>query len=286
MPEGLDEAKVQFGKRLFRHRSLSHDNSLSCASCHDVQKGGDDGRPLSPGVDGQVGAMNSSTVLNSVYHFRYFWDGRAATLKEQVAGPVHHPKEMASDWQEVVCKLNEDAEVVRLFGEIFKRRIDPEGISEAIAEYEKALVTVDSPFDRYLRGEADALSKSALRGYLLFEEMGCISCHQGDNLGANAYQQFGVLGDYFADRGNITEADWGRYNVTGRERDKFYFKIPSLRNIALTAPYFHDGQAEDLTAAIRVMAEYQLGLQLSQEQTTDLIEFLHSLTGSVREDLR
>lgn len=282
-PDNPDE--VLLGKQLFHSVKLSHDNTISCASCHNVSEGGDDGLVVSVGINGQLGKINSPTVLNSALNAFQFWDGRTATLEEQVQEPIHNPVEMGSNWQDVIKKLSRDQDIVSQFRRIYDDGLTQENIARAIASYERQLVTTDAPFDNYLNGESDALTDQARQGYHLFKQMGCISCHQGKNVGGNMFQYFGIMGNYFQDRGNITESDYGRYNVTGKEEDRFKFKVPSLRNIAKTAPYFHDGSAETLEEAIRVMARYQLGRPISDDQVAKIKAFLETLTGHVRKEL-
>jgi len=274
----LDAGKVNLGRALFHDKRLSHDNSLACASCHDLAKGGVDGRQFAVGIKGQVGPINTPTVLNAGLNFRQFWNGRAATLEEQAAGPVHNPGEMGSNWDEVLGKLGQDQKTVELFKTVYADGLQPRNIQDAIATFERSLVT-PSRFDRYLRGDANAISEDEKRGYQLFKNYGCVACHQGVNVGGNMYQTFGVLGNYFKDRGNITDADLGRYSVTKNELDRHVFKVPTLRNIALTAPYFHDGSAQTLEAAVDVMFRYQLGRPAPAADKASIISFLKSLTG-------
>ncbi|RMH61932.1 MAG: cytochrome-c peroxidase [Zetaproteobacteria bacterium] len=280
-PKELSVEKIRLGRRLFHDTRLSHDNSISCAHCHDLAHGGADHTPHSYGVGGAEGVINAPTVYNAGLNLAQFWDGRAATLEEQIDGPIHNPVEMASNWPEVLAKLRADASYVESFARVFGGKITEARVKEAIAEFERSLVTVDSPFDRYLRGDATAISEVQKRGYRLFISYGCVSCHQGANVGGNLFQVMGVFGDYFRDRGGETKADLGRYNVTGLARDRHKFKVPSLRLVVLTAPYFHDGSAETLDQAIRVMAKYQLGRDIPDEDIADIIAFLHSLVGKM-----
>ncbi len=281
LPEvlSLDPAKVRLGRELFFDPRLSRDNSVSCASCHDLTAGGDDRRRYSIGIDGQVGVVNTPTVLNSGYDFRQFWDGRAASLEEQAAGPIHNPIEMDSNWSQVLAKLESDAAVVAAFKDIYPGGLTAETVADSIAEFQRSLVT-PAPFDRYLRGDEVAVSSLAKRGFQLFKRYGCVSCHQGRNIGGNMYQRFGVFGDYFADRGGGSSADYGRFNVTGRESDRYVFKVPSLRNVDITSPYFHDGSVATLRRAVRVMARYQLGVEVPSADLDALVAFLQSLTGT------
>lgn len=279
-------AEISLGKQLFHSEKLSADNSLSCASCHQINNGGDDGLSLSPGINGQLGSINTPTVLNSTLNFVQFWDGRASSLEEQVEGPVHNPIEMGSNWQQVITKLKADPVILEQFQSLYSDGITEKNIIRAIVSYENQLITVNAPFDLYLKGDKNAISKHAKEGYKLFKQMGCISCHQGKNVGGNMYQYFGVMGNYFTDRGNITKADLGRYNVTLLEKDKYKFKVPSLRNIANTAPYFHDGTAKTLEEAVKVMARYQLGRPISNTQVSSIKAFLISLSGELDEELK
>jgi cytochrome c peroxidase len=275
----VDPRRAALGRKLFSDRRLSGDGTLSCASCHALDAGGADGRRRSVGVGGAVGLVNAPTVFNAAFNFRQFWDGRAATLEEQADGPITSPREMGGVWAEILAALARDDEVARGFSAAYPSGLSAANVRDAIATFEHTLVTPNSPFDRYLRGERGALGEQAERGYRLFVEYGCVSCHQGAGLGGNMYQRLGVMGDYFADRGGVTEADYGRYNATGREEDRFVFKVPSLRNVALTAPYFHDGAATTLDEAVRVMARYQLARSLDDGEAAALVAFLGSLTG-------
>ena len=277
----LDAEKVALGNKLFHDTRLSGDNTVACASCHALTRGGVDGRPHSIGIHGAEGGINAPTVLNSGFNFVQFWDGRAATLEEQVNGPVTNDKEMGSTWPQVIEKLKQDENYVTQFAQIYSTPPSPEAVRDAIATFERSLITPNSPFDRYLRGDGAAMSASAQRGYQLFQSYGCIACHQGMNLGGNMYQTMGVMDNYFADRGHPTEADLGRYNVTHLDDDKHKFRVPSLRNVALTAPYFHDGSANTLQQAVTVMAKYQLGRSVPERDMTDLVAFLESLTGKL-----
>ena len=275
----LDEQKVALGNKLFHEPRLSHNDTISCATCHELTKAGIDQRVFPIGINNQEGFLNAPTVLNNSFHFRQFWDGRARTLKEQIDGPIHASHEMASSWPEIVGKLKRSPEYVSIFKQLYSDEITGDHIKDAIATFEHSLYTPNSRFDKFLRGEDDALTADEKEGYRRFKAYGCVSCHQGVLLGGNMFQKFGVFGDYFQDRGNITEADLGRFNVTGQEEDRYAFKVPSLRNIELTAPYFHDGSAETLDEAVKVMTKYQLGRQVRQRDIDLIIRFLTTLTG-------
>ncbi|HKO92307.1 MAG TPA: cytochrome-c peroxidase [Polyangiaceae bacterium] len=278
-----DSRLVKLGSRLFHDPILSSDGKVACSSCHDLANGGDDGLAHSRGVGGKLGAVNAPTVFNAALNLAQFWDGRAATLEDQVDGPVTHPLEMANDWATLERSLSANAEYEALFAAAFGAKPSRQGVKHAIAAFERTLITVDSPFDLWLRGDTQALSSEQREGYELFKAAGCVACHQGQNAGGNMYQRFGLFGDYFEDRGNVTEADNGRFNVTGLAADRHVFRVPSLRNVELTAPYFHDGSAATLPAAVKVMVKYQLGKELSEDQIGKLVEFLKSLTGPRRE---
>jgi cytochrome c peroxidase len=275
----LDQRKVELGHRLFLDSRLSRDNSTSCGSCHGLATGGTDRRRQSLGIGGAQGDVNAPTVFNSGFNFRQFWDGRAASLEDQIEGPLNHPKEMGSNWPEVLHKLSEEPSYVTAFRTLYPDGIQATNVKDAIATFERSLVTSNSRFDKFLRGDRDALTERERAGYQRFKTYGCVSCHQGMNVGGNMYQKFGVAADYFADRGNITKADLGRFNVTGLERDRYRFRVPSLRNVAVTAPYFHDGSAATLVDAVKVMAKYQLGRPLSVEDRDLIVNFLFTLTG-------
>lgn len=282
----LDPKRVALGKILFHDTRLSKDNSISCASCHSLEKGGTDNLARSVGINGAIGNINTPTVLNSGLNFVQFWDGRAATLEEQATGPIHNKAEMGSNWQEIINKLSNDGQFTRKFKKAYKDGLTSENIQDAIASYERALVTPNSPFDKFLLGDESAIKDEAIEGYYLFKDYGCDSCHQGMNIGGNMYQRLGVMDDYFRDRGNVTNEDYGRFNVTGHESDRYKFKVPSLRNVALTAPYFHDGTAATLDDAVKVMMNYQIGVIPDKKHVEFLVAFLESLTGELEVSLK
>jgi cytochrome c peroxidase len=275
----LDPRVVALGRKLFHEKRLSSDGTVACVSCHDLANGGADGQRVSHGVRGRTGNVNAPTVFNAALNFALFWDGRAKTLEEQAGGPLTNPLEMNSVWEDVVVKLRRDPEYASSFAGVFSSGVTPENVRKAIAAFERTLLTRDSPFDRWLSGDASALTADQREGYETFKSVGCIACHQGANVGGNMFQRFGVLGDYFNDRGNITEADYGRFNVTHNEADRFVFRVPSLRNVEYTAPYFHDGSAASLSRAVQVMAKYQLGRSLTDRQVSVIAAFLKSLSG-------
>ncbi|HEX6734195.1 MAG TPA: cytochrome-c peroxidase [Azonexus sp.] len=278
--EGLDPGRIALGERLFHDPRLSADLTVSCASCHNLTAGGVDGQRFSVGIGGARGGINAPTVLNAAYGIAQFWDGRAATLEEQAAGPIQNPIEMGATWSQVLTRLELDPEMLAGFRRLYRDGLTENNVLDAIATFERSLITVDSRFDRYLRGDRDALMRQEIDGYRRFREFGCTSCHQGMLLGGNMYQKFGVLGDYFAGR-TVTDNDLGRYNVTRRDEDRHVFKVPSLRNVAQTAPYFHDGSAATLEQAVLVMARYQLGRDLSAADNEAIVAFLRTLSGEL-----
>ena len=278
----LNEAKAELGRRLFHDPRLSKNDTISCATCHDLSTGGDDGQVVSSGIDGRSGTVNAPTVFNAGSNFKQFWDGRAHTLNEQIDGPLQSRIEMESIWPDVVTKLFQDDEYPQLFRQIYpkaEQHIARETIKDAIAEFMRSLITPNSRFDQWLRGNAGALTEQEREGYVLFKRYGCVSCHQGASVGGNMFQVFGVINDYFRKRGNITDADLGRFNVTGNDADKHAFKVPSLRLAAHTAPYLHDGSAKTLREAVDAMFEFQLGREAPDEDKEAIVAFIKTLAG-------
>lgn len=274
----LDARKVQLGAALFSDTRLSKNDTISCASCHSLTQGGTDGRQFPIGINGQVNVVNAPTVYNVVNNNYQFWDGRAATLEAQLDDHVASPIVFASSWSEIGAKLGKDAAMGAAFRAAYPDGIQAANLRDALASYERSLLT-PSRFDRYLMGDAKALSADELAGYKKFKDYGCVGCHQGVNVGGNMFQELGVMRDYFAQRGNPTPADLGRYNVTKLEADKHVFKVPSLRNVALTAPYFHDGTALTLNDAMNVMFKFQLGRRGTEADKQLIIKFLNTLSG-------
>lgn len=276
----LDPLKVQLGNRLYHDVRLSADNSISCAHCHNLETNGTDSQPISTGIRGATGNIKAPTVYNSGFNFVQFWNGRAASLEEQINGPINNPIEMGSNWPQVVAKLTADPVMVSAFEQVYHDAISEPYIRDAIATFERSLVTVDSPFDRWLRGDETAISELELKGYLLFKDYGCTSCHQGKNVGGNMYGYMGAIGDYFGDRNTpLTSADLGRFNVTQDKGDRHLFKVPSLRLVALQKYFFHDASATKLEDAIQIMGRYQLGRKIPSDDVTAMVAFLKSLVG-------
>ncbi len=269
-----DYKKALLGKKLFFDTRLSADNTISCASCHLIEDGGDDNLRVSFGIDGQQGTRNSPTVLNARYNSVQFWDGSARDLAHQAQGPIHNPVEMGSNFKEVISKLIIDKSYPMEFNRLYKDGITGLNITDAIAEFEKTLITPNAPFDKYLRGDKKALTSDEINGYKLFKEYGCISCHNGINIGGNLMQKIGVVEDFNTN-------DLGMYNISKNKSDKFYFKVPSLRNVELTAPYFHDGNTKTLKDAVHLMTIHQIGYLLKDDEIDNIVKFLKSLTGEL-----
>lgn len=279
----VDERKVALGDKLYHDKRLSKDNSLACAGCHDLAKGGVDRKRFSEGVGGAIGGINAPTVYNAVFNFVQFWDGRAADLKEQADGPVNNPIEMASNWEEVKSKLIQDEEFTKAFLEVYPEGYGKDTITEAIAEFEKTLVTPNSRFDQFLLGKSDALTPEEKEGYALFKKYRCATCHVGKAMGGQSFEKMGLKADYFKDRGGeITESDLGRYNVTKKPDDKHKFKVPLLRNVAVTPPYLHDGSTDDLQKVVNIMLKYQVGKQVPKAEEEKIAKFLYTLTGEYK----
>ena len=285
IPEQVDvnAEKAALGRALFHDPRLSRDDTVACASCHDLASGGDDDRKFSVGIEGQIGAINSPTVFNVGLNFKQFWDGRARTLEQQIDDPVQSPLEMGSLWPDVVAKLYQDSDYPQRFNALYSDGISRNSIRNALAEFMRSLTTPNSRFDRWLNGDETALTALEKHGYGLFKDYGCASCHQGANVGGNMFQVFGVLNEYFKKRGNITEADLGRFNVTGNPSDRHSFKVPSLRMAAYTAPYLHDGNAATLRDAVDAMFEFQLGREAPDEDKEAIVAFINTLAGESKE---
>lgn len=274
----ISKKKLALGKQLFHDTKLSGDGSVSCATCHALSKGGVDHLKVSTGIKDQKGPINAPSVYNSAQNFVQFWDGRAASLEEQAAGPVANPLEMGGAWPAVIEKIAADADYAAKFAEYYRGEISKETITSAVADFERSLATPDAPFDKYLNGDKAAISDDAKRGFVLFNETGCTSCHTGSYFGSESFQK--LADNYFTARGGaVTHADNGRFNVTGDEADRHVFKIPMLRNVAVTFPYFHDGSVSDLEEAVKIMARHQLGTELKDSEAAAIAAFLKSLTG-------
>lgn len=283
-----DPAKAALGELLYHDTRLSADGTVSCATCHGINTGGVDNLKYSEGIGGQLGGVNAPTVFNAVFNFVQFWDGRAATLADQAAGPPLNPVEMGcTSFDEIVARLAEDKAFVKAFNAVYPEGLSQATITDAIAQYERTLVTPNSPFDRYLKGDKEALTAEQVKGFELFKEYNCATCHAGVNMGGLSYELMGQRADYFKDRelqerSGLTDGDNGRWAQTGIERDRFRFRTPGLRNVALTYPYYHDGSVKSLEEAVGMMAKYQVGKELSAENIATITAFLHTLTGEYK----
>lgn len=265
--------KIELGKMLFFEPRLSASGVISCASCHNPSFAFTDRVPRALGHNHQIGPRNSPTVLNAAFLANQFWDGRAATLEEQALGPIQATVEMNESLENVVKRLKTIPEYRERFKEAFGGR-DPltkENIAKAIAAFERTLITTNSPFDRFLNGDKGAISPAAQRGWQLFQEKGCIACHNGPNFTNSTFQRIQVPGS----------TDLGRYEVTKKEEDKYRFRVQSLRNIALTYPYFNNGSVDNLPGAVKIMAREMLGIEPKDKEVDDIVAFLHTLTGEM-----
>jgi cytochrome c peroxidase len=285
--------KVELGRLLYMDPRFSSTGTVSCNSCHNVMLGGEDNRPVSMGVHGKTGGRSSPTVWNSGFSSAQFWDGRAATLEDQAKGPVTNPIEMGmSELEEAMSRVRDIPGYRPYFERAFPGK-DPmtvDNAAKAVAAYERTLITPDSPYDRYVKGDKQAMSEQQILGMNLFADTGCIACHSGPAFNGPAMAPgtgFFMKFPTFADSDYVNKyqlmADTGRFSVTAAEADKHMWKVPTLRNIDLTAPYFHNGAVATLDEAVRVMAKVQLNKDLSDEQVTDIVAFLAALTGEFPE---
>lgn len=274
---------VALGKKLFYDNRLSGNGTQSCNSCHSLSTYGVDNKTLSKGADGRLHSRNTPSVLNASLHFSLFWDGRAMSLEEQAEGPILNPHEMGmSSREDLESRLSRDPEYIALFRRAFPADREPltfDNLSKAIGAFERTLLT-PSRFDQFLLGEENALNEQEKRGLSLFVDLSCIKCHSGNTLGGNIFQKFGLVRDYWEYTHSKT-LDEGLFLRTKNPADKYVFKVPSLRNVAKTAPYFHDGNVETLEQAIAIMAKAQLGMELSSLEVDDIKAFLEALTGDV-----
>lgn len=282
----LDKGKLELGSLLYNDTRLSQDGRFSCASCHDLDKGGADGRVISAHTD-ESDAVNTPSIFNTKFNFRQNWDGSAGSLTEQLDMTVRRLGNRDDAWDQLLARFNQDTDLVKRFAAIYRQtQITREDFTDAMVYYVSSLTTPNCRFDQYLRGDKKAIDEDELRGYTLFKDYGCVSCHQGVNIGGNLYQRFGIFYDYFRARGNIKKADYGRMNVTERSTDAHVFKVPSLRNVALTAPYLHDGQVKTLGNAVSLMGTTQLGVDINKTDVTLIVKFLKTLTGDTSSFVR
>jgi len=271
--DDVNMQKVKLGHDLFFDTILSKNNTIACVNCHILDGGGDDDLKVSFGIDGKKGVINSPTVLNARYNFVQFWNGRAITLQKQASGPIENPVEMGNSFPNLI-KILKNSPYEEKFIKIYKDGITKANITDAISEYEKTLITPNSPFDKYLRGDKTAISKKAKKGYNLFKSKGCIACHNGINIGGNLYEKFGYTQDVNTDNP-------GRFEVTKNPLDKYFFKVPTLRNIEKTAPYLHDGRYNNLKNVIKFMLKYQLAKTSTKEEVNEIYSFLKTLNGEL-----
>lgn len=275
-PAVIDEPeKVALGKKLFFEPRLSRSGFISCNSCHNLSRGGTDNLPTSIGHNWQEGPINSPTVLNSSLSLAQFWDGRAATLAEQAAGPIDNPMEMAYTHTLAIEVLRSIPEYLDMFADIYGTRdITIDHVTNAIAVFEETLVTPNSRFDQWLLGNDDALTEQELQGYKTFKQIGCAACHYGEAVGGRDFHRMGIVRAYETENPSL-----GRFEVTGIDADRFSFKVPTLRNVDKTYPYFHDGAVWTLEEATDIMAKLQLGRELPQEDIDNMVAFMRTLTG-------
>lgn len=276
IPEYLphDKQKAALGKRLFFDTILSHDRTISCQSCHNLSKSfsGADENSLSLGIYNQKGTFNTPTVLNAVFNYVQFWSGGVDSLEDQVVGPLHNPHEMGMNERLIILRLNGDDYYKDIFDKLYGS-INVNNIADAIAEFEKTLITPNSRFDKYLKGNKKALTSEEIQGYYDFKKVGCIACHNGVNMGGNLVQNFGIFTEH------VDENKY--YDIDETTKHKHYYKVPSLRNISKTAPYFHDGQVNDLKEAIRTMGHFQIGRKIPEEKVNSIYKFLLTLDGQI-----
>jgi cytochrome c peroxidase len=278
--------KVVLGYDLYHDMRLSADTTVSCATCHALETGGVDRLRYSKGIKGQFGGVNAPTVYNSALNFAQFWDGRAADLQAQAAGPPLNPVEMGyKSFDEICSVLSGDKIFVGKFTKVYPDGLNEKNITDAIAEFEKTLLT-PSRFDKYLKGDKTALTDAEIIGYETFKSSKCATCHVGVNIGGQSYEYFGIKDNYFDYRGTgLTDGDNGRFAVTGEESDRHKFKTPTLRNVMITYPYLHDGSVNSIDSAIALMSEYQGGKKVSAEDTKKIVDFLNALTGEYKGEI-
>jgi cytochrome c peroxidase len=271
----INLARAELGKKLYFDPRLSKSGFISCNSCHNLSMGGTDNLPTSIGDRWQQGPINSPTVLNSSLNVAQFWDGRAADLKAQAGGPIANPGEMGFTHTLAVHVLESIPEYVNEFKLVYgEDGVDIDKVTEAIAEFEKTLVTPNSPFDQWLLGDEDAISPDAKAGYTVFKNSGCTACHNGAAAGGNTFQKMGIVEPY-----KTSNPAKGLEAVTGKDADRFKFKVPTLRNVEMTYPYFHDGAAKTLREAVNTMGRIQLGKKFTDEENAQIVAFLKSMTG-------
>ncbi|CAA9891175.1 Cytochrome c551 peroxidase [Candidatus Methylobacter favarea] len=277
------DAKVELGQMLFHDpRLMSVNGRISCSSCHNTMIGGDDTLTTSFGHNNQAGGRNAPTVWNAAFNKVQFWDGRAASLEEQAAGPVINPIEMGmKSWDEVVARFKPIEGYRKAFEKAFgDATISQDTVTKAIAAYERTLITPNSAYDKYVSGDKSALTEQQVRGMNKMAELGCTGCHSGPAFnGPGVFQKFPVMENGYFEAQYHFKKDKGRAEVTKKTEDEHFWKVPTLRNIAFTAPYFHNGSVKTLREAVKIMAKVQLGKDLSKDEIADIVAFLNGLTG-------
>lgn len=289
IPESVefDKAKAELGERLFNDGRISLDGTITCATCHVLENGGADhaDERVSEGINGLKGGVNAPTVYNSEFNVRQFWNGRAADLREQAEGPATNPVEMGDQsWDQICERLGKDKALVKEFEALYPEEgLTKMTVTDAIAEFERTLITPNSRFDKYLKGDKDAITPEELLGYEKFKENACATCHTGAILGGRSFEYLDIYGDYFSDRTDeiaYNSDDDGLKGYTGKVEDLHKFKVPGLRNISLTAPYFHDGTFLTLEDAVKAMARYELGKDLTDKDIQSIVAFMNTLDGN------
>jgi len=275
---------IALGEKMYNDKRISLDGTVSCYTCHMLNEGGVSNKAFrtSEGIYGQFGGVNAPTVYNACFNVQQFWNGRAATLQDQAAGPPANPVEMGDQtWDQIVERLRQDKALVREFNELFPGEgLTQNTVTLVIAEFEKTLITPNNAFDKYLKGDENAISEDAKKGYNTFKELGCAACHVGKIAGGQSFERLSIYADYFADRDSCIAYcadDDGLKGFTGKECDMQKFKVPGLRNVDLTAPYFHDGSQATLEDAVRAMAKYELNKELDEATIAQLVAFMKSL---------
>lgn len=281
-----DAAKVILGRYLYFDTRLSAEGNISCNSCHSLSSYGVDNERFSPGDDGSLGGRNSPTVFHAALHTMQFWDGRAKDVEEQAGGPILNPVEHNIKSEQQLVDRLKDVELYQdLFSKAYADEEDPitfHNITHAIGAFERTLMP-ESRFDKFLDGDASQLNEQERRGLQAFISTGCITCHSGPALGGQMFQKFGLFGDYWTFT-NSENIDKGLFDISANENEKYFFKVPGLRNVEHTAPYFHDGSVDDLAEAVRIMGKLQRNLDLTEDEVTDIVAFLKALSSDITEE--
>lgn len=276
-PPDVAPEKLELGKQLFHETALSDPSrKVSCATCHDLEKGGTTGKPPAGTEPAESEPYDIPTVFNAAHQFAHFWNGRAQSLEAVIQASIRAENVMDGSWDVIIPALSENPDYVARFERVYPEvGLSESSVEDALTSYVRSLSTPNAAFDRWLAG--GELPAAAREGYELFKELGCVRCHQGAGVGGNLFASFG---SYLSARERVSNSDLGRFNVTNDESHRYQFKVPSLRNVVLTAPYFHDGSVVKLEDAVRAMAQHQLGQSLSEEEVQSIVAFLETLTGS------